>query len=561
MDNKSKQIVIVGGVAGGASTAARARRLSEDAQIIMLERGPHVSFANCGLPYFIGGEIQDESKLSVQTPQSLRDRFKLDVRVLNEVVSINREAHEVTVRDLNDGRVYQLPYDELVLSVGASPLVPPIPGIKREGHFTLRNIVDMKKIDRWIDDYSAKRAVVVGGGYIGLEMAEQLDQRGLSVAMAEALPQVMAPLDPEMAAMLHAELQDNGVELHLNDPVAGFESPAEDELATASVVTLKSGARLPGDLVILGLGVRPETELAREAGLTLGDRGGIRVDEHLRTSDKHIYAIGDSIEVKNRITGEWTLVPLAGPANRQGRIVADNIFGGDSTYKGTLGTAVLRLFNLNAACTGANERTLKNAGIDYQVVHLHPSQHAGYYPGATPIALKLLFEKISGRVLGAQAIGQEGVDKRIDIIATAILADMTVHDLAELELAYAPPFGSAKDPVNLAGMIAQNVLAGDINIVQWDEINQLNDEQATILDVRDDDEHDAGHIPGSMHIPIDQLRDRLSELPADRQIIAYCLSGQRAYYACRIIGALDYKNLYENPSIDRIKGYEHIISH
>ncbi len=527
----ARRVLIVGGVAGGASVAARARRLSEDAQIIMFERGPHVSFANCGLPYYLGGEIAEAGKLLVQTPEGLRSRFNLDVRPRTEVLSIDRERRKLRLRDLEQNREYEEAYDDLVLSTGAAPLVPPIPGIDRPGNFTLRNVVDTLAIDQWIKDHRAQRAVVVGGGYIGLEMAEQLHRRGLKVSIAEALPQVMAPLDSEMAAYLHNTLREHGIELHLGDAVAGFEA---DPSVAASVVKLKSGAALPGDVVILGLGVRPESKLAREAGLELGERGGIRVDEYLRTSDEHIYAIGDAIEVRNRITGLWSMVPLAGPANRQGRIVADNLLGKPRTYPGTLGTAALRLFELTAGCTGANERLLQQAKLPYQAVHLHPGHHVGYYPGAKPIAMKLLFDPGSGRIYGAQAVGEAGVDKRIDVIATAILADMTVEELAELELAYAPPFGAAKDPVNLAGMAAQNIRDGLVEVVQWHEVAQLG-ASVQILDVRDPGERQRGAIPNSMHIPLPELRERLGELPRDKELLVHCQSGQRSYYACRLL--------------------------
>ena len=530
-----KRIVIVGGVAGGASAAARARRLCEDCEIIVFERGPYVSFANCGLPYFVGGEIAEQDSLLVQTPQSLKARFNLDVRVNTEVIAIDRAARRVKVREVISGRESTEPYDALVLSTGALPLKPPIPGIDQPNHFTVRNIPDVEKIMAWSKDCQRCRAVVVGGGYIGLEMAEQLQRRGFGVTVVEALPQVMAPLDPEMAAWLHREIRLNGIALHLNDPVAAFEAPTEREPARASIVVLKSGARLPADSVILGLGVKPETTLARDAGLKIGERGGIRVNDHLQTSDPHIWAVGDAIEVRDAVTGQWALIPLAGPANRQGRIVADNIFGRSSRYEGTWGTAILRLFNLTAACTGANEKTLRRLGIPFQAIHLHPNSHAGYYPGAESIALKLLFAPDTGKLLGAQAVGHEGVDKRIDVLATALKAGMTVHDLAELELAYAPPYGSAKDPVNLAGMMAQNVLAGDVAVAQWPEIASLDPKSTVLLDVRRDDERAKGFIPGSIHIPLDQLRSRIDELPRDREIMVYCQSGQRSYYAARIL--------------------------
>lgn len=535
MNPAPHRLVVVGGVAGGASAAARARRLCEHCEIVVLERGPHVSFANCGLPYFVGGEIAEPDSLLLQTPTSLRDRFNLDVRVHSEVLAIDRNRREVRVRDLAGGREYALAFDSLILSTGAAPLRPPIPGIDREGHFTVRNIPDVDRIQAWIRARSARRAVVVGGGYIGLEMAEQLRRRNLEVTVVEAAPQVMAPLDPEMAAWLHAELAANGVGLTLGDPVKAFEAPESGESAAASVVVLGSGRRLPADLVVLGLGVRPETRLAREAGLELGSLGGIRVDDHLRTQDPHIYAVGDAIEVRDRVTGSWAVIPLAGPANRQGRIAADNVFGGDSRYEGTWGTAILRLFGLAAGCTGANERSLRRAGIPFEALHLHPGSHAGYFPGAEPIALKILFAPDSGRLLGAQAVGRDGVDKRIDVLATALKAGLSVHDLAELELAYAPPFGSAKDPVNMAGMAAQNVLAGRVRLAQWHETEDFDPATTLILDVRRGDEWERGVIPGSVHIPLDTLRRRLGELPKDREIVVHCQSGQRSYFACRIL--------------------------
>lgn len=571
--SSARRIVIVGGVAGGASAAARARRLCERCEIIVFERGPHVSFANCGLPYFVGGEIVEQDSLLLQTPETLRARFNLDVRVSTEVMAIDRARQVVKVRELGSGREYEQPYDTLVLSTGASPLKPPIPGIDRPGHFTMRNIPDVERIMAWIKGCRACRAVVVGGGYIGLEMAEQLKHRGLGVTVVEALPQVMAPLDPEMAAWLHAELKANGVALHLGDSVAAFEAPQPGENARASVVMLKSGKRIEADTVVLGLGVRPETSLAKNARLELGTLGGIRVNDHMQTSDPNIFAVGDAVEVRDRVTGAWGIIPLAGPANRQGRIAANNIFGRRSRYESTQGTAILRLFKLSAGCTGANEKALRKAGIPYQALHLHPGSHAGYYPGAEPIAMKILFAPDTGKLLGAQAVGHDGVDKRIDVFATAIKGNMTVQDLAELELAYAPPFGSAKDPVNMAGMAAQNVLTGDVNLAQWNEAscgNRVGEAELALeaekgkgrkgaegkataggkissaplplfssarllLDVRRADERAKGAIPGSIHIPLDELRARMNELPRDREIIVHCQSGQRSYFACRIL--------------------------
>lgn len=530
-----KTIIIVGGVAGGASAAARARRLCEDCEIIIFERGPHVSFANCGLPYVVGGEIAEEDSLMVQTPESLKERFHLDVRINTEVIGIDRANQRIQVRESETGREYAEAYDALILSPGASPLRPPILGIERPNHFELRNIPDVERIMAWSKDCHRCRAVVVGGGYIGLETAEQLRHRGFDVTVVEASPQVMTPFDPEMAAWLQAELRSNGVALHLNDSVVSFELPSEQEPALASIVVLKSGQRLPADSVILGLGVRPEVSLAKDAGLEIGKLGGIRVNKKLQTSDPHIWAVGDAIEVRDGVTGQWALIALAGPANRQGRIAANNILGRPSQYEQTWGTAILRLFNLTAACTGANEESLRRAAIPFQAIHLHPNSHAGYYPGAERITLKILFAPDTGKLLGAQAIGRDGVDKRIDVLATALKAGMSVHDLAELELAYAPPYGSAKDPVNLAGMAAQNVIDGYVALAQWNEVAALDPGTSLLLDVRTMDERERGFIPGSTHIPLDELRQRLNELPLDREVIAYCQTGQRSYIAARLL--------------------------
>ncbi len=536
-----QRLLIVGGVAGGASTAARARRLCEDCEIVILERGPHVSFANCGLPYFVGGEIPDKEDLLVQTPESLKARFNLNVRVNTEVTALDPLKHEITVKNRLTGQETTESYDKLVLATGAVPVRPPIPGLDRPNHFLVRNVPDAEQITAWAETPGTKRVVVVGGGYIGLEMAEQLRHRGMEVALVEALPQVMAPLDPEMAAWLHQELRAQGVALYLNDAVAAFEAPTAEEPAGASIVVLKSGQRLPSDAVIVGLGVKPESALARAAGLELGQLGGIRVNDQMRTSDPDIYAAGDVVEVKDGVTGQWSLIPLAGPANRQGRIVADVIFGRDSRYGGTWGTAVLRLFRLTAACTGANARALRRAGIPFETVNLHPGSHAGYFPGAEPMALKLLFTPDTGKLLGAQAVGRDGVDKRMDVLATALQAGLTVHDLAALELCYAPPFGSAKDPVNLAGMTAQNVLSGTVTQVQWDEVAGLDPGTTLILDVRGHDERAAGFIPGSVHIPVNELRKRLGQVPRDREIVAYCASGLRSYVAARFLLQHGYK--------------------
>ena len=524
-----KKIVIVGGVAGGASCAARCRRLNETAQIIVLDRGPYVSFANCGLPYYVGDVIKDESKLLVANADLFRDRFNIEVRTQNEVVSIDRAAHEIEVKELPTGRLYREGFDALVLSPGAAAVRPPLPGIDTPGIFVLRTIPDSRRIRSWIDEKNAKSAVIVGAGFIGLEMAENLVARGLSVTLLEMLDQVMPPLDPEMAQPVQEHLERHGVMVALGDGVAGFEPTATGQIAVKS----KSGAAHAGDLVILAIGVRPETSLAKAAGLELGERGGIRVDNQMRTSDANIWAVGDAVEVKDFVTERWTVIPLAGPANRQGRVAADAICGRDSTFRGVQGTAICGVFGLAVASTGASEKSLQRAGMtDYEKVYLHPGHHVSYFPGATPINLKLLFRKSDGRILGAQAVGESDVDKRIDVIATAIQFGGTVFDLEEAELCYAPQFGGAKDPVNYAGMIASNHLRGDLPLADW---TQLASTQALLVDVRDPDEFQSGHIPGAINLPLNQIRHRLGELPADRELWLYCGVGQRAYYATRAL--------------------------
>lgn len=530
-----KKVVIIGGVAGGMSAATRLRRRCESTQIVVFDRGPYVSFANCGLPYHLGGEIADRNKLIVQSPERLRAVFNLDVRANSEVTAIDRAARQVAVTDRATGRVYREDYEHLILSPGAAPVVPPLPGIDRPGHFTLRTIPDMDGILAWVRSRDAKTACVVGGGYIGVEAAEQLQHLGLSVTLVEALPQILRPFDAEMVAPVHQELRSNEVSLRLGHAVAGFEAAAKSERALASVVTLKNGIRVPADVVILALGVRPETTLAAESGLELGPARGIKVDEYLRSSDPHVWAVGDAIEVTHGVTKRPSLIALAGPANRQGRLVADNIIGPPKAYPGTLGTAVVRVFGLTAACTGANEELLKAAGIPFAAVHLHPNQHAGYFPGAKPLAMKLLYSPQTGAVLGAQAVGPDGADKRIDVLATAIRAGMTVDDVADLELCYAPSYGSAKDPVNLAGMVAQNTRAGFVESVHWHELAGFDPTESLVLDVRDAKERDGGTIPGSVHIPLGELRHRLTELPKDKLILAHCASGQRSYNACRLL--------------------------
>ncbi len=526
--NTKQRILIIGGVAGGASCAARTRRQSESAEIIIFDRGPFVSFANCGLPYYVGDVITDEKKLLVANTELFKHRFNIEVRLENEVLEIDRDAREISVKDLNSGQVYRERYDALVLAPGASPLRPPLPGIDLPGIFALRTIPDSRRIREWIVERQVKQAVIVGGGFIGLEMAENLVKRGIAVTLLEMLPQVMPPLDPEMVTPVHDRLTANGVQLRLGDGVTGFEQTREGTL----IVSTKSGEKHPADLVILGIGVRPETKLAKDAGLEIGDRGGIRVNEQMRTNDEHIWAVGDAVEVRDWVTGEWILIPLAGPANRQGRVAADAICGRDTTFRGVQGTTVCGVFGLIIATTGASEKTLKRVGMAYEKVYLHPGHHVGYYPGAKPIDMKLLFSPQDGRILGAQAVGEEGVEKRMDVIAMALQNRATVFDLEEAELCYAPQFGAAKDPVNLAGMVAANVLRGDAPIIHWDK---LAEDEALLLDVREIGEFEAGHVEGALNIPLTQLRDRVHELPKDQKIAVYCQVGQRAYYATRAL--------------------------
>jgi NADPH-dependent 2,4-dienoyl-CoA reductase/sulfur reductase-like enzyme/rhodanese-related sulfurtransferase len=538
------KVVIVGGVAGGASCAARLRRLDEKAEILMVERGPYVSYANCGLPYHVGGVIEQESSLLVFTAQMFRAMFAIDARANTEAISISPKKKTVDLRNVTTGEVTTEKYDKLVLSPGAAPIRPPLPGIDLPGIFSVRTVPDARVIREWIERGSSdlpeehtssgfrslekpKRAVVVGGGYIGLEMAENLVHRGLEVTIVEMLDQVMAPLDPECARLVERHLEKNGVRLALSDAVAGFKQTANGSLE----VLTKSGKAHPADIVILAIGVRPETSLAKAAGLEIGQRGGIRVDEHMRTSDPDIFAVGDAVEVKDFVTGEWSLIPLAGPANRQGRIAADVIAGRDSRFRGTQGTSVIGIFGGTVAATGANEKLLTRLGqTDFEKVYLFPNSHAGYYPGAKTIVLKVIFRKSDGRLLGAQALGMDGVEKRIDALAMAIQMGATVYDLEEAELCYAPPFGSAKDPVNFAGMVPANLLRGDMPLCHWDSVDGK-----FLLDVRNPPEVAAEAVPGAVNIPLPQLRERLGELPRDREINIICRSGGRAYWATRIL--------------------------
>ena len=524
-----KRVLIVGGVAGGASVAARLRRMDENAEIILFERGEYISFANCGLPYHIGGAIKERDRLLVQTPERMRARFNIDVRTQTEVVSIDRQAKTVQTHNLETGDDVGEPYDVLVLSPGAEPICPPIPGADSANVFTLRNIPDMDAIKKGVDDGTVKNAVVVGGGYIGLEMAEALVERGVHVSLVELAPQVMGTVDPEMATALHQELKLHGVDLRLNNSVTKISESVDD-----LTVYLSDGHPLTVQMVIMAIGVRPETNLAKEAGLTIGDRGGIVVNEHMQTSDESIYAAGDAVEVVDTVGGFKTLIPLAGPANRQGRIIADNICGKDSVYRSTQGTAICKLFNLTVATTGMNEKNLNRANISYEKIYVHPASHAGYYPGAAQMSLKLLFEPTTAKILGAQVVGTDGVDKRIDILAVAIRAGLTVYDLEEMELCYAPPYGSAKDPVNYAGFVAANMLKGDAAICHVEDASNPSDNQM-LLDVRTPGEVEAGTIPGAVNIPLDDLRGRLDELPRDKEMLVFCQVGLRGYLACRIL--------------------------
>ncbi|TWU05285.1 Coenzyme A disulfide reductase [Symmachiella macrocystis] len=524
------KIVIVGGVAGGASAAARARRLSEDSEIVLVERGPDVSFANCGLPYYLGGTITDRQKLLVVTPERLEARMRLDVRVRSSVESIDRQAKTVSIHDLESGRIYDEAYDKLILAPGAAPLRPPIPGIDSPGVFTLRNLQDTDRIKAMLDN-NVQQAVVVGAGFIGLELVENLLQLGIDTTIVELQDQVLPPFDKEMSTPLAELLTRRGVKLLLGESADRFETTE-----TGVVVHTKSGRALPAQLVALGIGVRPENKLAVDAGLEVGPRGGIRVNDSLQTSDPDIYAVGDAIEVKDYMSGEPTQIPLAGPANRQGRIAADNVFGREVRYRGTQGTAILGLFDHTAAMTGASEKSLQRSGIAFRMIYVHPANHAGYYPGAEQMTLKLLFDPESGRILGAQGIGGAGVDKRIDVLAIAIQAGMTVYDLEEVELAYAPQYGSAKDPVNMAGFVAAGLLRGEhpqIDVVTL--LEQSPAERPLLLDVRTAEEYAAGHFPDAVNIPIDELRSRLEELPTDRRIATYCQVGQRGYLATRVL--------------------------
>ncbi len=539
-----KRILIVGGVAGGASCAARSRRLDETAEIIMFDRGPYVSFANCGLPYYVGDVIVDESKLLVANATLFQERFNIQVCLEHNVRAIDRTAHTIEVENLKTGAIRQEAYDALVLSPGASPIRPPLPGIDLPGIFALRTIPDSRKIRQWITDHQVKTAVVVGGGFIGLEMTENLIHRGIAVTLLEQMAQVMPPLDREMVTEVHDLLRSHGVALCLNDGVQRFDPVGDGD---GLQVTTAAGQVHRADLVILAIGVRPENQLARDAGLEIGERGGIRVNAQMQTHDPQIWAVGDAVEVQDFVTQTPIQIPLAGPANRQGRIAADAIAGRPSTFRGVQGTAVCRVFDLTIATTGASEKTLQRLGIAYNKVYLHPGHHVGYFPGAKPIDIKLLFTPDTGKILGVQAVGEEGTEKRVDVIAMALQQGATVFDLEEAELCYAPQFGAAKDPVNFAGMIAANHLRGDAPLAQWSDPDWRSH---FLLDVRDLDEFEAGHVPGAVHLPLNSLRDRLATLPSDQPLYVYCEVGQRAYYATRVL------RLHGFPAYNLTGGYK-----
>ena len=524
------KVVIVGGVAGGMSAATRLRRLNIAAEIIVLEKSGHVSYANCGLPYYVGGVIEEEESLFLQTPESLHARFRLDVRVLTEAVEVDAANKIVKVRHLLSGEVSEITYDKLILSPGASPVVPPLPGVERA--LTLRTVEDVERIVAQVEQ-RPRHAVVIGGGFIGVEIAENLVHKGISTAVAEAMPQVLAPLDPEMATFVADELVRHGVQVFLGDSVASI---------TADSVRLASGEVLPSDLVILAIGVRPDVVLAKSAGLKIGERGGVEVNEYNVTSDANIYAVGDAAEKRDSLDGSATLVPLANIANRHGRVVADNISGRAVRSVPTIGTAIVKVFDLMIAATGWNEKRLVAQKRAFQAIHTHPASHAGYYPGAKPMSLKLLLDPISGEILGAQGIGTEGVDKRIDVIATAMRGGLTGPQLADLELAYAPPFGSAKDPVNMLGYIAENLLSHLVGTVQWSEVEAYRRRGYSMVDVRSVQEFSRGTLPGSINIPVDELRERFQEIPTN-DVLVNCQVGQRGHTAALLLKEMGFNAL------------------
>lgn len=549
------KVVIVGGVAGGATAAARIRRLDESAQILVFERSGYVSYANCGLPYYIGGVITDSEELTLQTPESFWERFRVEMKIRHEVTAIHPEQKTVTVRNLETGAVFEESYDKLLLSPGARPTQPDLPGIGLDRLFTLRTVEDTFRIHDFIRQQKPRSVVLAGGGFIGLELAENFREQGIEVTIVQRPRQLMSPFDPEMAAFLHAKMRKKGIRLMLGSSVEGFQ-----EKSGTIQVLLKGEEPVSADMAVLAIGVTPDTPLAREAGLELGIKGSILVNDRMETSAPDIYAVGDAVQVKHFVTGEAALISLAGPANKQGRIAADNICGGDSRFSGSLGSSVIKLFDMTAASTGINERTAKAAGIDWGKVYLSPSSHAGYYPGARVMTMKVLFEKETFRLLGAQIVGYDGVDKRIDVLAAAIHAGMSALQLKDLDLAYAPPYSSAKDPVNMAGFMIENISKGYLKQFFWDELDTLPmDGSAVLLDTRTKEEFDGGHIDGFLNIPVDELRERLGELETGKPVYVICQSGLRSYIACRILmqHGFDCRNfsggyrLYQTVALDR----------
>ncbi len=532
----SKKVLIVGGVAGGASAAARLRRLDETAEIIMFERDEYISFANCGLPYYIGESIKERNRLLVQTPEGMKARFQIDVRNNSEVIKVDAEKKKVTVNSKEKG-IYEESYDYLILSPGAKAIRPAIPGIDSNKIFTLRNIPDTDRIKAYVDYKDAQSAVVIGGGFVGVEMAENLRERGMEVSLVEAAPHILAPFDYDMAVLAEKEMVDNGVHLVLEDGVKAFQ-----ESGNQIEVTLASDKKLIADMVVLAIGVAPDTAFLKDSGLHFGPKGHIIVDDKMQTNKEGIYAVGDAIEVTDFVTKQKAAIPLAGPANKQGRIAADNVAGLSSSFKGSQGTSIIKVFGLTAANTGVNERALQKAGITYKTITVHPVSHASYYPGSAPMALKLIFDE-AGKILGAQGIGYEGVDKRIDVIATVIRLGGTVEDLTELELSYAPPFSSAKDPVNMAGFVAQNVLEGRAHVATWEEVERMKPEDYILVDVRTELEYGNGHIEGAINIPVDNLRERLGDIDPNKTVVEYCQVGLRGYVADRILSQHGYKVL------------------
>ena len=550
------KVVIIGGVAGGATAAARIRRLDEQAEIVVLERSGFVSYANCGLPYYIGGVIQDQEELTLQTPESFWDRFHIDVRVGHEVTAIDPTAKTVTGKNLATGETFAESYDKLLLSPGAKPLKPPLPGLDSPRLFTLRTVEDTLAIRAFVEEHKPRRAVMAGGGFISLEVAENLAKLGVEVTVVQRLPHLMPPLDYDMASFLHNHMRAKGVRVLLDTAVSGFSQQGQ------TITTLvEGGDPIPADLAILAIGVAPESTLAKEAGLVLGQRGGIAVNDRMETSHPDIYAVGDAVEITHLVTGEKTRIALAGPANKQGRVAADNICGGDSRYPGAQGSSVLKLFDLTVAATGLNEGTAQAAGLDYETVILSPLSHAGYYPGGTVMTMKVLYEKGSLRLLGAQIVGGDGVDKRLDVLATAMQAGLTVTALKELDLAYAPPFSSAKDPVNMAGFMAENLEAGLVKQFTWQQVDSLpRDGSVNLVDVRTPEEYADGHAPGFVNIPVDQLRQRLGEIDPSKPVYLICQSALRSYLACRVLEQRGYTashlaggyRLYGSVALDRL---------